>query len=89
MTHLTKLDETLNGDGDNCAVVESAADMAAVLVRASPSKAHSFAIAMHERACTAQDETALLFWRDVLTSLALSGDAGTRLHQTPASQPCK
>lgn len=75
MTHLTKLDEALNADSDNCPVVESAADMAAVLARASPSKARGFATAMHERACAAHDEAALAFWRDVLTSLALGGDA--------------
>ena len=65
----------LNADGDNCAAVESAAEMAAVLARASPNKARGSAVAMHERACEAYDEAALEFWCEVLTSLALGGDA--------------
>ena len=73
MTRLTKLDELLDGDSTDCAVVACGADMAAVLARASPSKARPFAIAMHERACAAYDETALTFWSDVLMSLTLNG----------------
>ena len=70
MTHLMRLDETLNAGRDTCAVVGSAAEMAAVLAQASPSKARGFAVAMHERACGAYDEAALAFWHDVLMFLA-------------------
>ena len=88
MTHLMRLDETLNAGRDTCAVVGSAAEMAAVLAQASPSKARGFVVAMHERACGAYDEAALAFWHDVLTFLALDGVASGATHPSPSEMQC-
>jgi hypothetical protein len=87
MTHLPRIAELMHQDSNTCVVVESGVDMAAILARASPSRARSFAIAMHERACAAYDETALAFWCDVLTALTLNGPSGGTWSDGPSPRP--
>ena len=51
-----------------------ATDLAALLVDASPGRAYSFALAMHERACQSADEAWTALWCGVLAVLKQRGD---------------
>jgi len=51
-----------------------ATDLAALLLDASPGRAYSFALAMHERACQSADEAWTALWLAVLAVLKQRGD---------------
>ena len=50
-------------------LVETATDMAAVLLSASPQGAATFALARHERECERGDEERAEFWRLVMAEV--------------------
>jgi hypothetical protein len=51
------------------ALITAPADLAEVLHRASPERAHRFALTMHERACMSGDDDAMDLWGSVVALL--------------------
>ena len=65
----SRVDVGSSGEMD-CVLITSAAEMASVLLSASPAGAADFARKMHERACYSQNDERMDFWLATMDDIA-------------------